>query len=151
MLTGYNNMTHESKDYIQILRDKGYRVTPQRLIVLDAICEIGGHADLSQITSHVNYLDPTIDKSTVYRALDVLCDVGLVIETMLDKQGKVYTIAGNNHHHLVCQGCGRDFTLPDHEFVHFQQHIYEQYGFLIQSEHQAFKGLCKGCQSGADC
>lgn len=139
-------MTHETTDYIQRLRDKGYRVTPQRLIVLDAICEIGGHADLTQIIARVHYLDPTIDKSTIYRALDVLCDVGLVTETLLDKQGKVYTIAGRAHHHLVCQSCDEVFTLPDHEFYQFQQHIFEQYGFLIQSEHMAFKGLCATCR-----
>ena len=140
-------MTHESQDYIQILRDKGYRVTPQRLIVLDAICEISGHADLGQVTAQVKYFDPTIDKSTVYRALDVLCAVGLVIETDLDKQGKVYCIAGDNpHHHLTCQSCGSVMTVPDDEFQHFQHQILDKYGFAIQSEHLAFKGVCKACQ-----
>jgi len=139
-------MTHETQDYIQILRDKGYRVTPQRLIVLDAICEISGHADLGQVTARVKYLDPTIDKSTVYRALEVLCEVGLVIETAFDKQGKIYCIAGDNpHHHLTCQTCGSILTVPDDEFQHFQHQILQKYGFSIQSEHLAFKGICEAC------
>jgi Fur family transcriptional regulator, ferric uptake regulator len=140
-------MTHETQDYIQILHEHGYRVTPQRLIVLDAICEISGHADLGQITARVKYLDPTIDKSTVYRALDVLCAVGLVIETALDKQGKIYCIAGGSqHHHLTCQSCGCVLTVSGEEFQQFQQQMLAKYGFLIQSEHLAFKGLCKECQ-----
>ena len=140
-------MTHESQDYIQILRDKGYRVTPQRLIVLDAICSIGGHADIAQIMAQVNDFDPTIDKSTIYRAIEVLCEVGLVSETLLDKQGIVYTITGTHHHHLVCQVCGHVMSVPDDEFRSFQQHIHQQYGFVIQSEHLAFKGLCLSCQT----
>lgn len=140
-------MTHETQDYIQILREQGYRVTPQRLIVLDAVCEITGHAELGQITARVKYLDPTIDKSTVYRALDVLCAVGLVIETTFDKQGKVYCIAGDsNHHHLTCQSCGCILTVSDDEFRLFQQQISEKYGFSIQSDHLAFKGLCRECR-----
>jgi len=142
-------MTHENSDYIQVLRGKGYRVTPQRLIVLDAICAIGGHADVRQIIAQVNYYDPTIDKSTIYRALDVLSEVGLVTETNIDKQGKVYTIAGNTHHHLVCQSCGGVLTITHHEFQQFQQSIAAQYGFVIQSEHLVFKGLCKSCQASA--
>ena len=142
-------MTHESQDYVQKLHDSGYRVTPQRLIVLDAICEVGGHAEIGQIIEKVNYFDPTIDKSTVYRALEVLCEVGLVTETLLDKQGKVYTITGTNHHHLICQSCGQVLTLPEYEFQQFQQRIVQEYGFLIQSEHLAFKGLCSSCQTKA--
>lgn len=140
-------MTHESQDYIQTLRDHGYRVTSQRLIVLDAICEIGGHATIGQIIAQVNYFDPGIDKSTIYRALDVLVEVGLVTETLLDKQGKVYTITGANHHHLVCQSCGQVLSLPNCEFQQFQRRIQQAYGFMIQSEHMAFKGLCSTCQS----
>ena len=106
-------MTHESKDYIQTLREQGYRVTPQRLIVLDAICDIGGHAEISQIMARVNFLDNTIDKSTVYRAIDVLIEVGLVTLTELDNQVRVYNIAGSDHHHLVCRTCGNTITISD--------------------------------------
>lgn len=139
-------MTHETRDYIQILHEHGYRVTPQRLIVLDAICEIGGHATFGDVYARVKYLDPTIDKSTIYRAIDVLCEVGLVVATELETEGKVYNIAGGNHHHLVCQSCGQVMTVSDDEFQHFQQAIYAKYGFSIQSEHLAFKGLCDTCQ-----
>ena len=139
-------MSHETLDYIQILRKQGYRVTPQRLIVLDAICDVGGHADLGQITARVKYLDPTIDKSTIYRSLDVLCEVGLVVEAEMDKQGKVYNIVGTSHHHLVCRSCGGIFTISCADFQQFQRQIMEQYGFQIQSEHLAFKGLCEGCR-----
>ena len=138
-------MTHENIDYIERLRAGGYRVTPQRLIVLDAICEIPGHASLSQIMARVAYLDPSIDRSTIYRALDVLCEVGLATETTIEPQGKVYSIAGARHHHLSCGSCGRILTIPDEELADFQRRMLEVHGFRIQSEHLAFKGLCREC------
>ncbi|MCY4072478.1 MAG: Fur family transcriptional regulator [Chloroflexi bacterium] len=138
-------MTHENLDYIERLRTSGYRVTPQRLIVLDAICEIPGHASLSQIIERVAYLDPSIDKSTIYRALDVLCEVGLATETTIEPQGKVYSIAGARHHHLSCRSCGKILTIPDEELGDFQRRMLEKHGFRIQLEHLAFKGLCRQC------
>ncbi|MBZ0301759.1 MAG: transcriptional repressor, partial [Anaerolineae bacterium] len=73
-------MTHENSDYIQVLHEKGYRVTPQRLIVLDAVCACQGHATLADIHARVMDMDPTIDRSTIYRALSVLQKVGLIVE-----------------------------------------------------------------------
>ena len=143
-------MSHENIDYIEKLRARGYRVTPQRLIVLDAICEIAGHASLSQITERVAYLDPSIDKSTIYRALDVLCQVGLATQTAIEPQGKVYSIAGGQHHHLSCQSCGAVLTISDEEFEAFQREIMQKHGFKIQSEHLAFKGLCGECLNDID-
>ena len=85
-------MTHETIDTIERLRRQGYRVTPQRLIVLDAVCEVGGHADFGAIYASVKYADPTIDKSTIYRALDVLSSVGLIVVTDIGDEGKVYLL-----------------------------------------------------------
>lgn len=140
-------MSHENQDYIQILRDNGYRVTPQRLIVLDAICDIGGHAEISQIMARVNFLDNTIDKSTVYRAIDVLMEVGLIVMTELENQTRVYNIAGSDHHHLVCRECGGVITISDCDLTSFITHIQAKYGFRIEDEHLAFKGLCETCQT----
>lgn len=140
-------MSHENRDYIQALREKGYRVTPQRLIVLDAICDIGGHAEISEIMARVNYLDNSIDKSTVYRAIDVLCDVGLVVATELDNQTRVYNVVGSDHHHLVCQSCGGIITISDCDLQSLLHDIQAKYGFQIQDEHLAFQGLCKTCQA----
>ena len=92
-------MTHEEKDYITILRSNGYRVTPQRLIVLDAVCEYTGHATLADIQATVNDMDSTIDRSTIYRALDVLREVGLIVESEIENVGKIYRVAGESDHH----------------------------------------------------
>lgn len=139
-------MSHEEKDYIQILHSHGYRVTPQRLIVLDAVCEVGGHATIGAITARVKMLDPTIDLSTIYRALDVWVEVGLVVVSDMGEQGKVYKIAGEStHHHLICQSCGKVLTIRAEELDPMFNYLQAQYGFTVRADHLSLPGICRDC------
>lgn len=141
-------MTHENKDYIKALRDKGYRVTPQRLIVLDAVCAHHGHATLADIQASVYEMDPTIDRSTIYRALDVLQEVGLIVEAEIGETGKVYRVAGEaDHLHLVCVSCGQVMTVSVDDMMPFLQHFRDTYGFDVQSDHLVLKGFCQDCRT----
>jgi Fur family ferric uptake transcriptional regulator len=122
-------------------------VTPQRLIVLDAVCALEGHATISAIQEKVAYLDPSINRSTVYRALEVLQEAGLVTESDLGT-GKVYKIAGEaNHHHLSCKACGRIQTIPSEALDTFIQQIEVNYGFKLVADHLALSGFCADCMA----
>lgn len=144
-------MSHEEKDYIQQLRDKGYRVTSQRLIVLDAVCEVGGHASIGAIYARVKELDPSIDQSTIYRALDVLTDAGLITVADMGEKGKIYNIAGDaGHHHLRCQSCGTVLTIPTEHLTQLKKTLQEEYNFYLQSDHLVLSGLCASCASKKD-
>lgn len=144
-------MSHEEKDYIQQLHAKGYRVTPQRLIVLDAVCEVGGHATFGAIYARVKELDPTIDQSTIYRALDVLSDAGLITVAEMGEQGKIYNIAGDaDHHHLRCQSCGLVLTIPTIYLNPLKKALQEQHGFYLQTDHIVLLGLCANCVKKED-
>lgn len=139
-------MSHENNDYVATMRKKGYRVTPQRLTVLDAVCDVGGHATIGQIYQRAKELDPLIDQSTIYRALDVLCKVGLVNVAEIGEAGKVYEIAEPTpHHHLICQQCGATLQF-DHQLVQpFLKHLEEQLGFTVTDEHLTLHGICAAC------
>ena len=139
-------MSHENLDYVAAMRKNGYRVTSQRLTVLDAVCDVGGHATMGQIYQRVKELDPAIDQSTVYRALDVLCEVGLVNAAEIGSEGKVYEIAEKTpHHHLVCQQCGTIFSL-EHQFVKpLLKRIKQQTGFVVTDNHLTLTGICASC------
>lgn len=140
-------MSHENKDYIRALRSKGYRVTSQRLIVLDAVCENQGHATIADILVSVNNMDSTIDSSTVYRALDVLRDAGLIVESEIEGRGKIYRVAGESeHHHLVCSVCGTILTIHQEDIAPIIRQIRNEYDFEIQTDHLVFNGMCKVCQ-----
>jgi Fur family ferric uptake transcriptional regulator len=143
---GELRMSHKNKDYIAMLRSKGYRVTAQRLMVLDAVCEIKAHATIAEIQNKVHFFDPSIDRSTIYRALEVLTQVGLVTETDLG-HGKVYVIAGEaKHHHLQCKTCGKVFSIPEQALQNFIQEVQDNYGFQILADHLVLTGTCQDCQ-----
>jgi Fur family transcriptional regulator, ferric uptake regulator len=144
-------MSHENKDYIQILRSQGHKVTPQRLIVLDAVCALEGHATIADIQAKVHFLDPSINRSTIYRALEVLTEVGLVTEAEM-AEGKIYRIAGEaEHHHLTCTSCGRILTIPKAALSGFIADIQRDYSFVIAADHLVLKGTCEACrQPGID-
>lgn len=139
-------MSHEEQDYIARLHKYGFRVTVQRLMVLDAVCDIGGHATLSAISQRVEELDPSIAPSTIYRALDVLLEAKLIVSSEIDGIGKVYEIAGEMpHHHLVCKQCG-DVQMLTHDAVRpFLNHLRNEYGFCVEMNHLTLSGLCRSC------
>lgn len=80
-------MSHENIDYEGVLRRAGYRVTRQRLIILDAVCEGGGHTTLKEVFSRVRIVDDTIDQSSLYRALKLFVDLGLVVSATTARRG----------------------------------------------------------------
>ena len=140
-------MTHENNDYVNQLRAHGYRVTLQRLIVLDAVCAVGGHATLNDILARVKEMDPSVDLSTVYRSLDVLVDAELVVATDLGEKGRVYRVsASSDHHHLVCEGCGRILTIPETVLAGLIETVRLDFDFDIRTEHLALPGRCRSCQ-----
>lgn len=142
------NMSHEDIDYISALHSRGYRVTSQRLIVLDAVCEHQGHATITDIHASVKHMDDSIDRSTIYRSLEVLREVGLIVEADMEGVGKIYRIAGeSNHHHLVCIVCGNILTIQQNDVEPLLQYLQDTYGFAVQIDHLVFNGYCSPCQS----
>jgi len=143
-------MSHENKDYAAILRQRGYRVTPQRLVVLDAVCDMGKHATFSEVFQRARELEPCINQVTVYRALDVLCEVGLVVSADIDHHGKVYETSGSKrHHHLVCRQCGQEYTPTEAHFQTLVREILDEFGFQIESGHLVMTGSRRTCRTGS--
>ena len=148
-IEGKIDMSHEERDYIGQLHQHGFRVTLQRLIVLDAVCDIGGHATLPAILQRVEELDPTIDQSTIYRALDVLVEAELITRSEIDGTGKVYEIVGNTpHHHLVCKTCGDVQHLKHATIQPMLDQIESENGFHVATDHLIFYGTCAKCLQG---
>ncbi|MBZ0295901.1 MAG: transcriptional repressor [Anaerolineae bacterium] len=141
-------MSHEERDYIKQLHKHGFRVTLQRLIVLDAVCDVGGHATIASIFKRVEDLDPTIDQSTIYRALDVLTEAQLVVSSVIDGT-RVYEIAASTpHHHLVCKRCGEMQPLSQEMVQPLLERIQKESGFRVEPDHLILPGICSKCLNG---
>ena len=104
----------QSQDIGSKLTELGYRLTPQRMMVLSAIENSDSHISAEEIYTQVVAKYPHVNISTIYRTLDLLKRLGLVTETDLGG-GRVryHPAEKGHHHHLICQECGAIIDLEE--------------------------------------
>ena len=129
------------------LHEKGLRLTPQRELVLAAVRQLG-HATPEEVAEKVRSTHPGINLSTVYRNLETLENVGLVLHTHLGHGGATYHAAEElTHLHLVCSDCGEIGDAPIDAAANFVNTLSDEYGFITDVTHFAVYGLCSKCAS----
>jgi Fur family ferric uptake transcriptional regulator len=140
-------MSHQRLNYAAKIREHGFRLTPQRELILDAVCEGHGHTTLDEIWARVHDKATAINLATVYRTLDFLRDMRLIVTADIHGH-KVYEIAGQQpHHHLVCRACGRVERL-DHETMEaLFTRIEREQQFKADMDHVVLCGLCQDCRN----
>lgn len=135
---------------IEGLRQQGYRLTPQREMVLEAIHECQGHVSAGEIYAKVQARNPYVHISTVYRTLELLKQLHLVCEIDLGGGHVCYELAGERrHHHLVCQQCGEVLRMDDEVLAPLKDTLRQEYGFEAHLDHLAIFGRCRSCQKRA--
>jgi Fur family ferric uptake transcriptional regulator len=141
-------MTHHNIEYEEIIRAAGHRVTPQRIYILDAVCEGGGHTTLGEVYARVRQVDPSIDRSTLYRTLKLFVELGLVVSADTGDGETYYEIAKlQRHHHLVCRQCGKEQEIEHAVMQRMFDQIFQQYAFKADTDHLVLFGLCSACAS----
>jgi Fur family ferric uptake transcriptional regulator len=139
-------MSHHRLNYATKIRERGFRLTPQREIILDAVCEGRGHTTFDEIYTRVQAKAPAINRATVYRTLDFLREMRLVVEADLGGGRKVYEIAGETpHHHLVCRACGRVEEFDQEMMESLFTRIERERQFEVDMDHLVLFGLCQEC------
>jgi Fur family ferric uptake transcriptional regulator len=132
------------------LQQKGLRLTPQRELVLAAVRSLG-HATPEEVAEKVRQTHPGINLSTVYRNLETLENVGLVLHTHLGHSGATYLAAEElTHLHLVCSDCGDIGDAPIETAANFVNTLSDDFGFKTDVTHFAIYGLCVKCADIAD-
>jgi len=137
----------QSRDIIDVLKQQGYRLTPQRLMVVSAIENSEDHISAEEIYSQVVTRYPSVNISTVYRTLELLKRLGLVTETDLGGGRVRYHPASKGHHHpLVCQECGAMIDLDESILKPLQEALLLEHDFIADLRHLAIHGRCFRCQ-----
>ena len=136
----------KTSDIINKLSEQGYRLTPQRMMVLDAIENSEHHISAEEIYAQVITKYPHLNISTVYRTLELLHRLGLVTETDLGGGRVRYHPADKgHHHHLVCQECGRVIDLDESVTDNLKKVLKRDYEFTPDIRHLALFGTCADC------
>lgn len=139
--------SHTEPSYVGRLRREGVRVTPQRLIVLEALAAHSGHVPADEILRWATARYPAINLATVYRTLDLLISIGLVAQTDFGRGVSHFELVGDTpHHHLVCEHCHAVLEIDDEALAPMQQSILRDYGFLTNTRHLALFGCCRACR-----
>ncbi|NLO01937.1 MAG: transcriptional repressor [Bacteroidales bacterium] len=128
------------------LAEKGLKVTPQRLTILDAIYKLGNHPTAENIIEYIRQDNPNIASGTVYKVLDTLIDHKLVKKVYTDKDIMRYDGIVDNHHHLYCtdQDIIEDYVDKDLDILlreYFKNHKIK--GFQINEFALEIKGKFK--------
>lgn len=125
----------------------GLKGTRPRLAVLHVLEEEQRPLDVSEIMTGLKEHQIDADQATVYRIVDSFYKKGLIYR--LDFQERKFRYekaAGPEHHHLICEACGRIEDISDCKITELQGAISEKKGFAIKRHSLEFFGLCKECQ-----
>jgi len=141
---------HHLLHWEEALWAAGHRVTRQRSLILDAVCAGGGHTPLGEVYARVRRADRSIDRSTVYRALHLFVDLGLVVAADTGGGETFYEIKKPQpHHHLVCRRCGGEQEVGDAALQAMFDQVLRQHRFAVTIDHLVLFGLCGACQGQA--
>ena len=128
--------------------DKGLKITPQRIAILEAIYKLDNHPTAEDILTYIRKDNPNIAKGTVYKVLDTLVENQLVKKVKTDKEVMRYDGIVNNHHHLYCSTCDLIEDYYDEELdellkLHFKNKNIE--GFKMEDIVLQIRGTFDKC------
>ena len=137
------------KVFMEALRARGFRFTPQREMILEVLHHIPDHSTAEEIYSRVQALSSRVDIATLYRTLELLQELEFINVIDMGAQGHRYELVGVNppHPHLVCRSCGRILDLDPEELLSLAAQLEERYGFAADVAHLTVPGLCAECQA----
>lgn len=139
------------------LKERGLKVTQQRLLVLSMLAKRGGsHMAAEEVYEQIQEQYPEIGLATVYRTLQLLYEMKLVDRINLDDGCVRYEIGHlfegdmkHNHHHLLCRKCGQVFSFEDDLLEELETHIEKATGFHVLDHELKFYGICKECKENS--
>ncbi|MDQ2085015.1 Fur family transcriptional regulator [Herbivorax sp. ANBcel31] len=142
----------DSINFKALLKERGYKLTPQRQAVLDIIIEHNDeHLSTEEIYALVKEDYPEIGLATIYRTLLLLDDIGLVYKLDLDDGLTRYELnnqnEGHRHHHLICIKCNKIFEVQEDLLDNLEEQILKKNKFKVTDHRVKFYGYCENCSN----
>ena len=144
----YHSAVPDSNPIVAALDRAGFRLTEPRRAVADLIEEQTGHFTASDLEGLVRDRRLGISRATLFRALELLTELGVVERLDLPTGEHAYVpCARAHHHHVVCSRCGRTAEAEDCGVSEAVAEIARRTGFRIDSHRLELFGLCRHCQA----
>ncbi len=132
-----------------LLRDKGFKVTPQRLAIYSALAATRAHPSAEMIYNDLQPLYPTMSLATVYKTIEILKELNLVQVLNVGEDSFRYDADTTNHPHVRCMTCGRVDDLYGIDSSDFVGQVSKQTEYALQGQQFYFYGVCPVCQGKA--
>ncbi len=130
----------------RVCREHGLAVTVQRQAVFEALLGREDHPTVDQVYAQMGKAMPGISRTTVYRILDTLAQLGLVVRICHPGSGARFDPRIRQHHHLVCARCERIIDIEDDRLNRIRWPDVRAFGFEIHGFHVHFRGTCADCR-----
>ena len=130
------------------LRARGFRLTPQRQMIAEVVQDLTGHLSVDAIHRPVAARHPTINRSTVYRTLDLLEHLGYLTHHHEATSIIYHRTHEHDHLHLSCVTCGQTTATDLSISRGFQETLRKRHGFTADMAHSTIFGLCASCAAG---
>jgi len=130
---------------LSLVRARGGRATTSRRILLEVLFEAEGHLSAEDLAAAVQARAPDVHISTIYRNVEDLQRLGVIVHTHLGHGPATYQLASLAHAHLICEECGATIEAPDDLFRGLARTARTKLGFSIDPRHFAILGRCASC------
>lgn len=139
-----------------LLREKGLKVTSQRLMVLNILSAHGDeHLTVEEIYDLAKEESPEIGLATIYRTVQVLLELHVIEKVTFDDGFARYELngeetgSGHRHHHAICTQCGKLYSLETDLLDTLEKQVFESLGFEVTDHEVKLYGLCSACRRKA--
>ena len=132
-------MSVASKQVLEELSKRGYRVTEARERIVNALAQADAPLSVQALASRV-----LVDEASVYRTIKLLVEEELVEEITIVQERPHYALSHGHHHHVVCTGCGLIEHVPCHDIP--RSGGFENFA-AIERHEVTYYGVCKTCHS----
>ena len=134
------------KEVTALLRERGFKVTPQRLAVYNVLSHTTAHPNAEMLYRELQPYYPTMSLATVYKTLAILCEVGLAQELNVSEDAFRYDANTQPHPHVRCTCCGRVDDIMDLSTDSLEAQAASETGYQIEAHQYYFFGVCPSCQ-----
>lgn len=141
-----DDVAQRLKQFELLCRQRGLPLTVQRRDILKVVLERNDHPSADQVYDAVKDRIPGLSRTTVYRALDTLVELGVIRRLHHPGSGARFDGKVQRHHHLVCRRCGCVVDVESHSLEGLSVPAGERQGFAIEDYSVHFIGLCRACR-----
>ena len=136
----------QTHQVIDLLREEGFRITPQRTAIVDYLLKTEDHPSAELIHNVVKKRYPMVSLSTVYKTLDLLKEKSLVNEIEVEGEAR-FDAHTDEHINLVCMNCGKIEDIDEESLREIQVKVAKKSKYLILKSSFELLGYCNICKS----